>query len=377
MVTRAHDPNEPSAIRTSKLKTNAQGYWEIHWSEKGRSRCQSCRTKDAAVARSAFHEWQDLIRQQMARQQQPHVPTIEELCSGYLEYIEARGRVRSNRYVLVAVRRELGLCKVSELIDDWQDDYQATRSGISSGTLRREMTSLKAVLNWAIKKKLISRDTMPEFEMPASGAARAAHLEPDQEQWFWDQAIAWGHRTDLPLRSRDAAYRVMLFVTIGMSTAARRGAIYQLTWNRIDLARKTIDFRVPGQRTTRKRKVQVPIATRLLPVLQEAAARAPQDALGRPMGRVLGDAGCIRRAFIAFAEIVGMPWVTPHVLRHTWATLAALNGVPWDHMANIMGDDIKTIIANYVHYRPDYLRSSIDHHITPPNAPTPALAVGP
>jgi integrase len=59
-----------------------------------------------------------------------------------------------------------------------------------------------------------------------------------------------------------------------------------------------------------------------------------------------------------------MTWVTPHVLRHTWATLASRNNVPEPEIAAIMGDTIKTIHDNYVHYRPDYLRASINHHAT-------------
>jgi integrase len=357
VATRPHDPNEPSAIRTSKLKTNAQGYWEVHYSEKGRSKRQSCLTRDANEAKRWLKDWHDEIRLTLARAQQTRIPTIEELCRGYLEYIEARGRTKSNRYVLVPVRRELGFYTPDELVDDWQQEYHDKRPGISTGTLRREMNTLQAVLNWAAKKKLFDRNAMPEFEMPPSGAARTAHLERDQEQWFWDQAIAWGHRGDLPQQSREAAQRVMLFVTIALATSARRGAIYQLTWDRVDLVHKIIDFRVPGQRVSRKRKVAVPISDRLFPVLQEAAA-------GGPRGRVLGDITCIRRAFVAFTETIGVPWVTPHVLRHTWATLASRNGVPEVEIAAVMGDTLKTVHDNYVHYRPDYLRASINHHAT-------------
>jgi integrase len=367
VAARPHDPNEPSAIRTSKLKTNAQGYWEVHYSEKGRSKRQSCLTRDANEAKRWLKDWHDEIRMRAARTQQTRVPTIEELCQGYLEYIESRGRTNANRLALRPIRRELGFHTPDELADDWQEEYHAKR-GVSSGSLRRELNTLHAVLNWAAKKKLISRDNMPEFEMPPSGAARTAHLDRDQEQWFWDQAIAWGHRDDLPQRSREAAYRVMLFVTIGLSTAARRGAIMQLTWDRVDLVNDMIDFRVPKQLVTRKRKVQVPIADRLRPVLQEAAKRAPKDADGQPTGRVLSDLSRITRVFVTFTEAIGMTWVTPHVLRHTWATLASRNNVPEPEIAAIMGDTIKTIHDNYVHYRPDYLRASINHHATQPGA---------
>ena len=365
MATRSHDPNatEPGAIRTSKLKVNAQGFWEVHWSEQGRSRRQSCKTKDATEAKRWLKDWHDEIRMHLARVALGRVPVIEELCVRYLEHIEGQGKTRSNRYVMVPLRRALGHLTAEELVDDWQEDYARERGPVANSTLRRELNALHAMFFWAAKKKLIDRNTIPEFELPPSGAPRQVHMERDQEQWFWDQAVAWGHRGDLPLQSRKAAYRVMLFVCLGLATAARRGAIYQLTWDRVDLVHGILDYRVPGQRVTRKRRVAVPISDRLRPILVEAAACAPcEAATGRPLGRVLGETGCIRRAFVAFAEAVGMPWVTPHVLRHTWATLASRNGVPEVEIAAVMGDTIKTVHDTYVHYRPNYLRNTINHH---------------
>ena len=363
MATRPHDPNEPGAIRTSKLKTNSQGFWEVHWSEAGRSRRRSCNTKDAHEARRWLKDWQDEIRLALSRQAQAQVPTIETLCEAYLAFIEARGRTNGNRVSLVPVRRELGFETPDELVGDWQSEYMARRP-VSSGTLRRELGALRAALNWGIRKKLVPADMLPEFELPAGGPPRDKHLDWDQEQRLWDFAVQWGHRAGGTLLQRETAYRVMLFVCVAMSTSARRGAIQLLTWDRIDLARGLIDFRLPGERITNKRKVLVPIADRLMPVLQEAATRASRGADGRPIGRLLGDLRKVNHLFAQFTAAAGVGWVTPHVLRHTWATLASRNGVPEAEIAAIMGDDIRTIQKNYVHYRPDYLRASINHHAT-------------
>jgi integrase len=68
-----------------------------------------------------------------------------------------------------------------------------------------------------------------------------------------------------------------------------------------------------------------------------------------------------------------MEWVTPHVLRHTWASLAAMAGKPMQDIAAVMGDTIKTIEAHYLHLSPDHLRDVIDFKET--SAPVPALRV--
>jgi integrase len=65
---------------------------------------------------------------------------------------------------------------------------------------------------------------------------------------------------------------------------------------------------------------------------------------------------------------LGVPWVTPHVLRHTWASLAAMNGVSlWD-IAQVLGDTIATVEANYLHLTPGHLRGAINHKTRTPVA---------
>ena len=55
-----------------------------------------------------------------------------------------------------------------------------------------------------------------------------------------------------------------------------------------------------------------------------------------------------------------MRWVTPHVLRHTYGSLAAMAGVPlWD-VSKVMGDTITTIEAHYLHLTPDHLRAAVN-----------------
>jgi integrase len=136
----------------------------------------------------------------------------------------------------------------------------------------------------------------------------------------------------------------------------------------VDLAQGTIDYRVPGRRVTKKRRVLVPISDRLTPVLEAAWLEAPKDMDGRATGRVLGSTGCLRRAFWVMCHTLGVPWVTPHVLRHTWASLAAMNGVSlWD-IAQVLGDTIATVEANYLHLTPGHLRSAINHKTRSPVA---------
>ena len=266
--------------------------------------------------------------------------------------------------MLRAPRSILGRYTADQLDEDAILDYASQRAPLTTGTVRRELGALRTVCIWAARQKLISRDDLPDFSgdvLPPEGAPRVKFLDPGQEQFFWDQAMKWRDR------------RVKLLVALGLETSARRGAILELEWDRVDLNLGTIDYRVPGGRLTKKRRVRgLPISDRLMPVLREAWLAAPKDAAGRAVGRVIGTTH-IRRPFANFARSVGMGWVTPHVLRHTWASLAAMNGVPLLTVAQIMGDTVATVEAYYAHLSPGHLRAAINHKgtmipIAPPTA---------
>jgi integrase len=233
-------------------------------------------------------------------------------------------------------------------------DYGDQR-GASKSSVRRELTQLRAVLRWAVKHKMIEADTVPRFdEMPPEGPPRIKWMDDAEAEYFWSRAMQHGERDDLQPVNKAVAGRVSLFVALAMETAARREAIFRLTWDRIDFASKLIDFRVPGERLTKKRKVTVKMSDRLCAVLEAARDHAPKNVIGRPVGRVLHQTSYVRQAFREFAEAIGMPWVTPHVLRHTWASQSARLGYPMKAIAEVLGDSVETVNKYYVHLTPDY-----------------------
>lgn len=370
MAARTHHANhanantEPAVIRTSRLKINPGGVWEIHWSEGGRSRRSSCHTKDASEAQRWFQDWQTEVRAAVVQQRASQTPTVETLCARWLAHVAPLGKERTGRQVLRNVRMRLGHLTIDELTDGTLlRGHQAQRAReVSGSSILRELGGLRTVLRWAIKRKMLDANLLPGFEdLPPPGAPRDKFMDGGQQAWFWDQALVWGHQTGLNTRDTETVRRVMLFACLGLDTAARKGAIRALTWERVDLNKKLIDYRVPGERLTTKRKAIVSISDRLLPVLLEARQGASVDAQGNAIGRVLGGVK-IDVPFRRFTQAIGMPWVTPHVLRHTFASLAVMAGVPvWD-IAQMLGDTIATIEKSYMHLRPGHLARAANHY---------------
>ena len=116
MATRS---NDPLSVRTSRLRANAQGYWEIWFSERDqgviKTKRLSCRTKDLIDAQeilAKFHETE--------RANGPggggSTPTVDELCARWLDHVEPLGKAKTGKYVLTQVRHLLGPGKQYQVI---------------------------------------------------------------------------------------------------------------------------------------------------------------------------------------------------------------------------------------------------------------------
>lgn len=335
----------------TKLVLNDQGYWELRWSERApeggwRSKRVSTRTPDRAQA-EAFRREYLTAQQDTARRPGGPVPTVNEIIDAYLKGRPDMGD--SQQLVLARVRRALGGLVLAELTEARIAEYRVQR-GVSGPSVRRELGALIAAINRARKTRMIRPEDVPYIELPPMGAPRDLWLDEDQEAEY--HALAMGNSRGLARLSR-----VTRFVALALDTAARKEAIHELTWDRVDLARGLVDYRRPGQTQTNKRRVPVPVSDRLMPLLERARWEWERD--GKPDPFVIGQ-GDVRSAFETWRASTPYPWATAHVLRHTWATLAARAGVPIWQIAGVLGDDPRTVEKNYLHHCPDHLRAAVN-----------------
>lgn len=213
--------------------------------------------------------------------------------------------------------------------------YRASRK-VSDATARYELMQISTALHWAVSNNLVEK-RRPIWLPPAS-ERKTKHLSTSDWRKFFDAMRAPHAR---------------LYAMIGLHTMARPSAILDLTWDRVDFMRRTIDFTPPGHVRTAKRRVVAPISTALLEALQEGhRARTCEFVIERGGKRV----ACIKKAFQAASERSGVH-ATPYTLRHTGAVYAAEGGVSMAELAQMMGhDDDRTTQKHYARFSPDHLR---------------------
>ena len=275
--------------------------------------------------------------------------TVSGLIDHYLAH-KGYGVGSVQEYHLRGIRRLLGGLTPAGLTPRVLKDYERQR-GVRGSTARRDLGALVAVLNLAVRHKLLDPADAPHIDLPPPGAPRERCLTEAEAARFWE--LAMGHSEGRPRLSR-----LTRFVCIAMETAARKEAIEGLAWDRVNLARRLIDFRDPTLPRTKKRRVPVPISNKLFPVLEQAWRE-------REAGeRFVVGQGSIRKTFETFlAGADGGAWkgrLTPHTFRHTWATLAAQRAVPMVQIAAVLGDNLATVEKHYLHLSPEYLRDAVN-----------------
>ena len=126
---------------------------------------------------------------------------------------------------------------------------------------------------------------MPFVPLPTKPASRTGHLSREEARRLIDAA-------HMP--------HIRLFLILALTTAGRAGAILDLTWDRVNLDKRTIDLRNPARGETNKGRAFVAMNDRAYEALRRSPRRGdrqPRGGMGRPEGgfRQEGRAPCSSR----------------------------------------------------------------------------------
>lgn len=217
--------------------------------------------------------------------------------------------------------------------EDCRAYYRARkREGMSDSTIKTELEFLRACLRFKYGA------TAPKLWLPPASKPRERFLTKEEARQLLDDI---------------EAPHVRLFVILALATGARMSAILDLTWDRVDLKRRTADFRPAGRHQTNKRRVVVPLNDRATEALLEAREGALTDNVIEYAGQPVKS---VKKAIGAAGRRSGIP-VSPHVFRHTAAVWMAEQDVPMQQIAQYLGHTSTRVTeATYARYSPSFLK---------------------
>lgn len=274
-------------------------------------------------------------------------PRISQLVEDYRHDAVARQVNKSRLYILKTVDRLYGHFRVSAIDQKDINAINAERT-VGPATIRAELTTLRTVVNYAHRTKRLDANIRLAIALPKEPQGNILFLDEQQEPEFYAYAcgLSIGQERLTPLTK---------FTVLGLDTGARKSALQGLTWDRVSFMDNMIDFREPGRPISGKRRGVVPINSRLMPLLKRAYQERSKADRNLVCGRLN-----VHDRWGEWIKTTPYPWMTPHMMRHTFATLSLKAGATINEVAELLADTPQTIWRTYSHVSSTWLRDAAE-----------------
>ena len=266
--------------------------------------------------------------------------TVAELCKAYLEEIESgRLRIRGGREkkpetiradrsrISVHVEPRLGAKKVASITTQDIENFMhevAKQSGKPMAS--RTVAMLGAIFNWAVKNKMRPDNPCKGIELYPD--------EPRNRRLTEDEYALLGDA----IRKSDAWPAIPLAAKFLALTGWRSGEAMNLRRADVDFARRTANL--PDTKTGQSMR---PLAHRAVEILRAVPVTASELFFPSINGTVIDSYAR------AFAPLSPAPDITPHVLRHSFASLANDIGLTDATIGAMLGHAKQTMTSRYQH----------------------------
>jgi len=336
------------------LHHHKNGYYYFQAKVRGERKKVSLRTKNRALARTRYAEMADQFdRGLLDLPLKNKNITLRELFDEYLPFCKAhrkhRTYVDAEAHIRLFLSPAFGSMRAIDLTPkdietfsgkllNYQDPETGAPAPYHPRTINLRLETLRKILKRAVKnKKSTGLQEMPcEIEMQPEPDSLPRYAYPDQIK-DWMGYLDTGHR---------------LRAVLSLMTGITDRDLGYVMLDGYDPHNALLRFRRPKTTTD----IVVPLTRTAMQIMTILAKDNP--------GPELFPAASARRAFYKASKKTTMSGgknITPHMLRHSFATWLLSIGVPLSHLKEILGHkDIKTT-ARYARVMPEHLRATMDN----------------
>lgn len=291
-------------------------------------------TTDFEEAKAILNDW--FVLNQSKTQEAPDETTLAEV---FARFYEHHGQhLRS----AVDIRRTLrywlefhGEATIKHALhQDQQLKFRiwlGDEKKLSQSSVRNALMIGKSALNWAWKRGDIASVPYVQLVNPPKPAPKGRPLEVEEVARLLDAA-------------NEQHIRVLIAFMVG--TAARTGAILDLSLTQIDLEHRLINLNPKGRAQTKKYRPTVKLPDQLVPYVEARKQTSSRDPLILYEG---SGVDCVKRSWATTRTAAGLPGnVQTYSFRHTMARWLRMKSVPaWE------------VAAQLGHKAPDYTTTEI------------------
>ena len=282
--------------------------------------------------------------------------TVGGIYQSYIASKQRQGKVswKKGTYYWKALEPWFDAVDPLNITEKLCQDYAAERAkqGKAPDTIWSELSEISNALKWARKQRIISEDIEIWRPRPSEGRDRVA--SPSEVKAL------------LSAVDEEKAPHIKTVLLLAILTGARKTAILELTWDRVDFERQVIRYRAedvdtynPLIKGFKKGRAEVPMSGLLQAYLWELKQKAATDYVVEWGSKKVGS---IKTAFNKVRERSGVKDVTLHTLRHTLSSWASNEGVEDKHIGQVLGHapGSKVTRKTYIHNEAELVRPVID-----------------
>ncbi|MCK6489183.1 MAG: site-specific integrase [Planctomycetes bacterium] len=212
--------------------------------------------------------------------------------------------------------------------------------GLSAESIRKHIAQLKKLCSFAVQEGLLIQDPSVSIKLPKIARSLPRFLSPDQRDRLLAAAEAKG---------RD----YHLLVACGVYLGLRKAELNALRWTDIDFEKRVAQVVNTEDFTTKSGKPRsIPVCDELLAILQRyrhlaGFVLAPKKKY-RPKARYRWEFRDVFVDLVITAKL-DVREVSPHVMRHTFASILAQRGVSLFKIGAWMGHSTAQVTELYAH----------------------------
>ena len=274
------------------------------------------------------------------------------------------------------------------LLDTWCT--KVGQAGKAASTINRDVTVLKAVLSKAVHWGWLKHNPLAKLKrLKTDDCAKVRYLSEAEEQRLLlaldsrdKKAIAkrasanqWRldrHYEPLPDLEGPFCDHLTPMVLISMHTGLRRGELFSLSWEEVDLERATIT--IVGAYSKNGKTRHIPLNSRSLEALQQWHRHPIKQGLvfpnkeGQPMDNV-------RKSWVGVLKEAHINHFRWHDLRHHFASRLVMAGVDLNTTRELLGHSDLKITLRYAHLAPEHKAEAMERLVNFKGANTQACVL--
>jgi len=272
--------------------------------------------------------------------------TLQDMMEKYLvEHASKKaafGRFKTCAKNLTASMGDLTLTKVTPKVINAYKTKRA-ESGVKPATINRELACLSKAFSLAVKEwEWLNGNPVSRVSREKENNKRDRWLTHEEEEKLIKVSPNW-------LRE---------LIVFALNTGMRMGEIISLTWEAVDLNRKTVT--VVKSKNDERRTIPInEIVLELLKARSKVRLIKPDLVFFSQTNELYKNYN-IGRAFTYVGRKAGIKDFTFHDLRHTFATRLVQSGVDLYRVSNLLGHKSLSMTQRYSHHCPDSLRGAVD-----------------